>query len=203
MKIVKLLSIITFTLFTIVSYSQSVKTQKIIDTSLKNDAIKTQLDVLVEKSPTFQRFNNIKMVSMKKFKANLADTLALYDKKYEVSNTKISEQAKEINTLKSKIEMINGNLTSVTSEKDSINLFGIQTTKTAYNTTLFSIILGLLVTTLLFLFKFRSSNIQTKKSKNLYEEVSSEFETHKKNSLEREQVLRRKLQDEINKQRNA
>jgi len=203
MKIFKHISVLFIVLFTIFSFGQSEKNQKEINKALRGADIKTQFEVLVNRSPEYQKFHNIKFFNLSKFKSNFLDTLKAFDKKYSIANSKISEQRTEIDKLNAQISAINKDLTSVTQEKDSINLFGIQTTKSAYNISLWSIILGLLATTLIFLFRFRSSNKQTKEAKTLFKDVEEEFESHKKKSLEREQVLRRKLQDEINKQRNS
>ncbi|WP_407267387.1 hypothetical protein R8G64_12630 [Tenacibaculum maritimum] len=43
----------------------------------------------------------------------------------------------------------------------------------------------------------------TKEAKNNLAEIEQEFEEHRKKSLEKEQKIRRQLQDEINKQRGV
>jgi len=194
MKALKIILTIIVLFTSVTSFSQNPKKQALIKKSLSNDNIENQLKVLIGKSPTYQNMHNIRFQFMNKFKANFIDSLKAFDTKYKLANEKIEIQ---------KIESINTNLSSVTEEKDNIDVFGIRTTKTAYNTTLWSIIAGLLITTLLFLFKFNSSNKQTKETKTSFKEIEDEFDIHKKKSLEREQVLRRKLQDEINKQRNV
>ncbi len=202
MKLLKILFILLFFSATTLQ-SQNEKKQTIITKALTKDNLKNQFETLIEKSPTFQGFNNLRFGNVRKFKTNLFDTLKAFDNKYKIANTKIKEQRLEIEKLNTNITSINTSLSDITKEKDSVNVFGIRTTKTTYNTVLWSIILSLLMTTLVFLFKFKSSNKTTKDTKNSYTEIENEFETHRKNSLEREQVLRRKLQDEINKQRNA
>ena len=203
MKKIILILIVILTLNGISTYGQNVKNQALISDALSTATIKNQFEVLINKSPTFQNFKNIRFQNLNKFKANVLDTLSAFDKKYIIANTKINEQHKEIEKLNNSIEGINSNLSDVTEEKDTIEIFGSKTTKTAYNTILWSIILGLLTATLLFLFKYNSSNKQTKEAKLSFKEIEDEFEIHRKKSLEREQVLRRKLQDEINKQRNV
>ena len=202
MKLLKILFILLFFSATTLQ-SQNEKKQTIITNALTKDNLKNQFETLIEKSPTFQGFNNLRFGNVRKFKTNLFDTLKAFDNKYKIANTKIKEQRLEIEKLNTNITSINTSLSDISKEKDSVNVFGIRTTKTTYNTVLWSIILSLLMTTLVFLFKFKSSNKTTKDTKNSYTEIENEFETHRKNSLEREQVLRRKLQDEINKQRNA
>lgn len=202
MTFAKSITFLLVVLISISTFGQSPKKQKIINDALKKESIKTQLEILIEKSPNYQNYKTIKLLNLNKFKSNFNDSLKAFDKKYELANVKINEQDKKIVELNSKIEAVNTNLTSVTKEKDSISLFGLQMTKSAYNLILWSLILSFLATTLVFVFKYISSNKQTKKTKISFNDIESEFEIHKKKSLEREQVLRRKLQDEINKQRN-
>lgn len=184
-------------------HGQNDKKQALINDALKKETIENQFEILIEKSPNFQNFKNIKFNNLNQFKTNFKDTLKAFDNKYRIANAKIEEQRKEIEKLNSSINSINTNLLNVTEEKDSIEIFGIKTTKTIYNLSLWSLISALLFTTLVFLFRFRSSNKQTKEAKLAFNDIENEFETHRKKSLEREQVLRRKLQDEINKQRNV
>lgn len=203
MKIIKSLFVLFFLLMSIFSQSQNPKKQALINESLKNDDIKTQFVVLNEKSPSYLDFKNIRLVYYNKLKSNVLDTLNSFNNKLKTANTKINEQHTEIEKLKVSIQEINGNLSNVTEEKDSIDFFGIKTTKATYNTALWSIISVLLLATLFFLFRYNSSNKLTKEAKTAFKEIEEEFDSHRKKSLEREQVLRRKLQDEINKQRNA
>jgi len=61
-------------------------------------------------------------------------------------------------------------------------------------------IIGVLaVLWLFFAYKFKSSNSITKEANTKLAETEQEFEEHRKRALEREQQVRRKLQDEINK----
>jgi uncharacterized membrane protein (DUF106 family) len=78
-------------------------------------------------------------------------------------------------------------------------LLGMQTSKTNYNVIMWTIIAALTALLLFFIYKFKNSNSLTKEAKYKLEEVESEFEEHRRNALEREQKVRRQLQDELNK----
>ncbi len=199
----QLIITITFLLFSTIIIGQGIKNQTLITKALANESIKNQFEILTSKSGDFQDFKNLKHANLNKFKANFLDSLKAFDVKYNSTLAKINSQKTEIKELQSNVKIINDNLTLVTAEKDSVGLFGMRMTKNTYNVLLWSIISGLLLTTLLLFYKFRTSNTATKFAKNSFNEIESEFESHKKKSLEREQLLRRKLQDEINKQRNV
>ena len=55
----------------------------------------------------------------------------------------------------------------------------------------------------IFIFKFKRSNTLTKEAQEKLIDTEAEYDTHRQNALEREQQLRRKLQDELNKQKKA
>ena len=74
-------------------------------------------------------------------------------------------------------------------------------TKTGYNTILWSIITGLLAFLLFFIYRFKASNTITKQANALLADTEAEFENYKAKALEREQKVRRELQDELNKQK--
>jgi F0F1-type ATP synthase membrane subunit a len=80
-----------------------------------------------------------------------------------------------------------------------MSLLGLQMSKTSYNVLMWAIIAGLLALLLFFIFKFKNSNSVTRNVKNALEEIEEEFDEHRKTALDREQKVRRQLQDEINK----
>ena len=77
----------------------------------------------------------------------------------------------------------------------------MQLSKGLYNIMLWSIIGVLLLLVFTFIYKFKTSNSITKAAKKSLEETEQEFEEHRRVALEREQKVRRQLQDEINKQK--
>ena len=114
----------------------------------------------------------------------------------------VKAQAGEIESLKSNLTNTETTLNATNDEKDNISLFGIQTSKASYKVLMWSIIGGLFALLLLFIYKFKGSNSSTKDAKHKLEEVETEFEEHRRNALEREQKVRRQLQDELNKQKS-
>ena len=64
---------------------------------------------------------------------------------------------------------------------------------------MWSIIIALLVFLLVFIYKFKKSNVVTKMTKRALVDLENEYEEHRRVALEREQKVRRQLQDEINK----
>jgi len=75
--------------------------------------------------------------------------------------------------------------------------------KKNYNLILWSIVLLLLLGLCYYIYKYNNNKHLTKKAQNSLTEIEQELTAYRKRSLENEQKLRRKLQDEINKQRNS
>ncbi|MEX0314527.1 MAG: tRNA (guanine-N1)-methyltransferase, partial [Allomuricauda sp.] len=57
----------------------------------------------------------------------------------------------------------------------------------------------LLLFLLLFIYRFRNSNVLTSQAKEALADLEKEFEEHRRRALEREQKISRQLQDELNK----
>ncbi|MCF6222381.1 MAG: tRNA (guanine-N1)-methyltransferase [Flavobacteriaceae bacterium] len=201
MKILKLIFTISlFLLFTNIIYSQTEQDQK-PKPSLNNGTIESQFDYLYRKSSSYQEYKVVKKTFFVKIKGNVLDSLK--NLKKELANTKIVvvSQGDEINNLKNDLKTTNDNLTNVTKEKDNIKFIGIPLTKASYNSILWSVIAILIVLLLFFVYKFNASNSITKQSNELLTETEEDFESYKAVALEREQKVRRELQDELNKQK--
>ena len=130
------------------------------------------------------------MDSLKAIQSDLKNTQATVD-----------SQAKEISDLKNNLTSTQSTLDFTNKEKDSMSLFGIQMSKSGYNILLWGIIGILLALLGFFIYKFKNSNTITKESKKALADIELEFEEHRKVALEREQKVRRQLQDELNKQK--
>lgn len=171
--------------------------------SLNSGTIESQFEYLYKKSGRYEDYRVIKISQLLKFRNNVYDTLKLDRQKYLDSQNLIAKQKSNIDSLNQILEATNENLISVTKEKDSIKLFGMQLSKGGYNTLLWSIIAALTALLALFITRFKSSNAITIEAKNAKAEIEEEYEEHRQRALEREQKLRRELQDELNKQKYA
>lgn len=201
MKILKLIFTIPLFLFlTNFSYSQTDKNKE-PKASLNSGTIESQFDYLYKKSGSYQEYKVVKKTFFYKIKNNVLDSLKTI--KEELASTKqiVVRQENEIKGLKNNLKTTNDNLTGVTKEKDNIKFLGIPLTKAAYNTILWSIITGLIAFLFVFIFKFKASNTITKQANKLLTETEEEFDSYRATSLEREQKVRRELQDELNKKK--
>lgn len=169
-------------------------------------SLKGQFEELERKSTNYRSGNGVayevmKLSSINELKANIFDTINTANKNIkDLSNTITANEA-EIEDLNSKLQETTNKLNSVTEEKDSISFFGALISKGTYNFILWSIIFGLLILLLFFIYRFRNSNFLTQQAKSALSDLEEEYENHRRRALEREQKISRQLQDELNKQK--
>lgn len=169
--------------------------------SLTEGNVENQFEYVIQRSNNYQDYKVVKKVWLQQLKSHVMDSLN--DVKSEVlkSAEVINQQAEELSQLKENLNNTKLKLDNTIAEKDSMQLFGLQLSKTGYSSLMWSIIAILLLLLLLFIYKFNASNSITNSTKNKLVEVEEEFEEHRRVALEREQKVRRQLQDEINKQK--
>ncbi|MEZ4856506.1 MAG: tRNA (guanine-N1)-methyltransferase [Gelidibacter sp.] len=171
--------------------------------SLTEGSVDNQFEYVIQRSNNYQDYKVVKKTWLYALKAHTMDSLKAIEKNLLETKNVVDSQAKEIATLKSNLSNTQATLDTTNKEKDSMALFGLQMSKTGYNALMWSIIAALLALFILFVFKFKNSNTITKQAKKVLAETEEEFEEHRRNALEREQKVRRQLQDEINKQKNG
>ncbi len=203
MKLLKL-SILTLLLIFGSSSIFAQETQK--KQSINQGSIDDQFEYVLKKSYNFrgtngQMYENVKRSMLLSLQAHTRDSINTLKNKLDNTNKVVSTQQKEINDLKNNLTKTQDTLDATNTEKDSMSLLGVQMSKTNYNLLMWLVIIGLLALLLIFIYKFKNSNVITKAAKNALSEVEEEFEEHRRTALEREQKVRRQLQDELNKQK--
>lgn len=146
-----------------------------------------------------KRYEVIRLIELNKIKKNIFDTITSANESIKDLSATISNNKSEIDDLNTKLQETTNNLKNVTEEKDSISFFGALISKGTYNFILWSIIFGLLLFLLFFIYRFRNSNFLTHQAKTALADVEGEYEDHRRRALEREQKISRQLQDELNK----
>ena len=158
---------------------------------------------VIDKSNRYEEYKVVKIYKLNNLKKNVEDSIASIKKDLENAQGTIALQKSEIDTLTQSMSSLQTELNTSIENQDGINLFGVLINKTTYKIAMWGII-GLLVLVVLYLlFKFKNSNVITKAAKLKLTETDEEFETHRQQALEREQQLRRKLQDEIIKNKKS
>lgn len=200
------LKTLTFTLlsclFFIVANAQKTTAEEDDKLSLTEGTIDNQFEYVIQKSYNYQEYKNVKKIWLYQLKAHTLDSLKAIQNNLTRTQNTVDSLAQEITTLKTNLSETKSTLADTNEEKDNMALFGLQMSKTIYNILLWSIIGALFALLLLFIYKYRDSNSVTKLAKKSLVETEEEFEEHRRTALEREQKVRRQLQDEINKQKS-
>ena len=200
---VAVLLIVTFSFQNIYSQTNTAQPQE-EQLSLNSGSIDSQFEYIFKKSGNFkgvngQKYEAVKYTSLLTLKAHVLDSLKTTYAKLNTSEETVENQKQEIESLKGQLQNTQITLGETEAEKNSMTLFGMQLGKTNYNVLMWSIVAALFALLIFFILKFKGSNSLTRDAKLKLEEVEAEFEEHRRIALEREQKVRRQLQDEINK----
>ena len=151
---------------------------------------------------TIEKYKIVKKESLYAIKKNMLDSIYQQRNLLQEKLDTIYKQSNHIGELKSKIESLEENLEKEVTQKNSINFFGIPLEKDIYSSIVWGIILVLGVLLIVFISKFAKSNSTTRSTLKDFEDLQNEYEEYRTKSIEREQKVRRQLQDEINKHRS-
>lgn len=165
--------------------------------------LENQFNNVIKKSNSYQDYKVIKKVEINTLKTNVLDTIELLEQEIKTSSAELKEQKVAIANLNKELETTKSDLIVSKKKEQGIELFGMATNKSTYNAIAFSLIGFLLLTIIVLFFKFKNSNTITKSTKEKLLDIEEELETYRQKTLEREQQLRRKLQDEINKNKES
>ena len=203
MRLLKTLFFTSITLFCLTTAYSQETTNEDDKLSLNEGTIDNQFEYVIRRSNSYQEFKVVKKTWLYELKAHTIDSLNAIHKELSDTQTTVVNQTKEIDQLKTDLANTKTNLENTNKEKDSMALFGIQMSKGGYNALMWTIIAALLVLLLFFIYKFKNSNATTKQAKKTLLETEEEYEEYRRNALEREQKVRRQLQDELNKQKDS
>lgn len=189
------LSLFSFIFITTAVYSQANK--KFIDSG----SVKNQFDYLLNESNNYQDYKVVKQQWLLKLRNNVSDSISKTKITFSNNVKIISEQLQEIDSLTNEVARIANDFEKLTTEKQHVSFLGVKLEKSIYKSLTYSLIVAFIGLFLVYFFKFKQSNVQTKEAKLTLKEVEEEYEEHRKKALEREQKIMRKLQDELNKQK--
>lgn len=185
-----------FSLFiTITTFSQEIKKDTL--------SILNQFDKVYRKSSSYQEYKVIRKITFQNLKNNVVNTIEGIDKELISKNKKNKILKDSIQSINKNLIALESDLSLINIEKNSIYFFGLEIEKSSYKIIIMSTIILLIIMLSYFIYQFKSSYRITSLAKENLLEIENELAIYKKKSLEREQKLRRQLQDEVNKQRGV
>ena len=156
---------------------------------------------LIDRSGAWQNFKMLDRGKLAAFQRSMTDSINGVRSQLVAEKQKVKENEATIKELNDKITEIQVALNQTKDQKDSVSFFGALVSKGLFNTIMWGIVLALASLLVLYIYKFSNGNVVTKKSINDLNELQEEYENYRKAAIEREQKVRRQLQDEINKHR--
>ncbi len=170
---------------------------------VSKNSISGQFDELFRKSGSYQEYKVINKDKYNELKLVVLDTIQNLNKKMGGTSVVINRQKAEIDSLKVNLKKTNDSLIEVTKNIDDIDGFGVPMKKSNYNVLVYSLLGSLLALSLFFMLRYRQSNKLTEQAQKVLKDTEEEYDNYKRVAIEREQKVRRELQDEINKQKNS
>ncbi len=170
---------------------------------VRKNTIKEQMDDAFDKSNSYQEYKVIKKTQLASLKKNILDSVSVLETRISVQENELGNQKSTIDSLVQNLKNTQQNLSHSQEKQDGIEFLGILTSKTTYNVIMWSIIVLLLLAGGFLFYRFVNSSKITNAAELKLAEIEIELEDARRNSLEREQKLRRKLQDEINRNRKS
>lgn len=164
--------------------------------------IEGQFDELVDKAGNWEKFKLVKKESIYTFKKSLLDSLSGQKTLLREKLDTISAQSSRIKELNLNIQNLQSELDKEKNRNDSIDFLGITIEKGVYSIIVWGIIVVLTIFLVVFISRFTSSNSITRGALKDLEDLQNEYEEYRTKAIEREQKVRRQLQDEINKHRS-
>ena len=129
---------------------------------------------------------------------SVTDSINAGKKQLALAQQKIAEQSKQINELQAKPSSKLKPSGNSTLPQNSIQVMGIAVDANTYNWVVWGVIILLAIALAVVLFNTRKNSSDAKHHKELYEEISSEYQTFKSKAKEKEMKLARELQTERN-----
>jgi hypothetical protein len=166
-------------------------------------SIEGKFDLIYKTSSSYKEFKVIRKSRFQNLKNDVLDSIRKIDHELQLNNNKntiLKDSLKNVNEV---LGILDLDMKLLITKKNSISFLGIQHDKSTYTITIWSIILLLIIALFYFIYQYKNSYSILSESKSNLSETEEELTIYKKKSLEREQKLRRQLQDEINKQRGV
>ncbi len=192
-----LFSIFALSLF----FSSTIYAQDSIQ--IRKNTLENQMIEVFDNSPSYMDYKNIKKTQLVVLRRNINDSIKVLENKIFTQQSDLQQRQELLDSLQKNLSNTQQNLTKAQEKEEGIQVLGINTMKSTYTTLMFSIILILFLAAAFLFYKYLNTNKTTKAAELKLVETEIELEESRQKALEREQILRRKLQDEINKTRKS
>jgi len=155
--------------------------------------------LLKAKTETFNEYKVIKETLLDSFWKMTIDSIATIKTQFETSEVKLLNQQHEINALKQSLAAQEEQVAGIVFDGTHINFAGIDFRKSFFTTLFLSIVLLLMVVAGLLFWRFKAVYQTANETKQLFNQLNTDFESYKRIALEKQIKLSRELQTERNR----
>lgn len=167
--------------------------------SLTSGTIDSQFIYLYAISRTQDGIEHVRHANLERIRKNVADTIKALTKEITELKAKDGNQQAAVDAMTDSLSQVRANLETAQREKDSFSFIGISLQKSTYSLMMWGIVLILAIALTFYVYRHNQSHVVTKDTKKAIEQLQAEFDQHRKKAMEKEQKLKRQLQDELNK----
>jgi len=167
--------------------------------SLTSGTIDSQFVYLYAISRTQNGIEHVRIPNLEQIRKNVADTILALTREITDLKTREGNEQAAMAAISDSLVLVRGELQTAQQEKDSFSFIGISLQKSTYSLIMWGIVLLLAIALATFIYRFNQSHVVTRDTRKAITDLQDEFDQHRKKALEKEQKLKRQLQDEINK----
>lgn len=167
--------------------------------SLHSGTIDSQFIYLNRISRNHEGFKLIRPANLATVRQNVADSLTAQRNRIYETEEQLAVLMQELNGQRDSLRQEREAVQRLTKEIDYITFLGMDLKKSTYHLIVWTVILLLAVILFVSLIRFQRGNAVSKQAREALDELQAQLDQHRKKSLEKEQKLKRQLQDEINK----
>lgn len=161
--------------------------------------VKSSFEKMLSRSNRYQDFKVVKITTLNQFIIEVQDSLDVNQKKY---NQEVADKKRfmaQVETLNDTIVAKDIHVASLISQRDTIETAGMNMDKGAFSTAMWVALLTLIGLLVALLVRNKAISSSQKHIRNSLSEMEIDLTTVKKKALEREQELKREVQDYVNK----
>lgn len=167
--------------------------------SLTSGTIDSQFIHLIAISRSQNGFEIVRRANLELLRKNVADSLGAYRTQIGEISATIEQEQVEVAALTDSLAGVKGELQVAVDSRDNFSFLGMSMTKTTYSLLVWGLVLVLAVILIFYIYRFSQSHVLTKDARKAFDDLQAEFDQHRKKAMEKEQKLKRQLQDEINR----
>jgi len=167
--------------------------------SLTSGTIDSQFIYLYAISKTQDGIEHVRQANLEQIRKNVTDSIKALSQQIAELRAKDEGQQVAMEAMSDSLMQARNALQIAQQEKDSFSFLGISMKKSTYSLIMWGFVLLLAIALIFYIYKYNQSRVVTVDTKKAIEELQEEFDHHRKKAMEKEQKLKRQLQDELNK----